>query len=286
MYRFKIIERWLGKIGRGLFFLHLLLIGYCSLPAATEKIPPVSAVLKYKKPTIQIPKDYDSLVKDQVWEGKMTLNGKVYLIVALEYQRSQQRNISERIFQFVLQSEAQTSDRSWTFSPNSQVFFDNHSYRMQSTFDTSGTETVLALTFQEEPVSLADLKIQGNNIIQIQLSGNCSAGVNHPGPLIQVPEGDYHWIMLTLGTSNNPAQFRANLAKRIKVTSTNTPVLVVGSPLTNRLTCEFQGRSVQMNYQLVDAQGNPYLPVDRSLQPKFVVTVGGKPWHTGSFEFG
>jgi hypothetical protein len=283
MFAFNKNERWLRKISRGLFFVSFLLMGYCSLSAPAEKISPVSVVLKYKKPTIQIPKDYESLVKDRVLEGKVTLNGKAYLIAALTYPL---QSLSENIFQFLLQSEAKTSDLGWAFSPNSQVFFDNHSYRMQWDFDASGTEAVLAISFQEEPASLGELKIEGNNIIQIQLSGKYSAVVNNPGPVIQVPKGDYNWIVLTLGTSNSPARFKANLNKNIKLSSTNTPVLVAGSPLTNRLTCERQGRSLQMHYQLVDAQGNSYLPVDRGQAPKFVVKVDGKPWYTNAFEFG
>jgi hypothetical protein len=59
-------------------------------------------------------------------------------------------------------------------------------------------------------------------------------------------------------------------------------------PLTNSVTLERSGRKLNMNYQLLGADGGAYrlAQVDRTTPPEFTVFRGGKKVMAGKFEFG
>jgi len=266
-----------------------IFIGCNSLFAAVEKSPLITTTLHLQKPTIKIPKEYSSLlIQGCMWEGEVMLNGSRYVLGALGDQRSQQPT-GNSIFQFFLQPLAtKTPDSSpfWMFSPPSNLFFDGHSYKFQWAFEGTSSDAVLKLTFQEEPHKLAELKIQGNDIIQVQLLGNKTVLMNNPGLAIHVPAGNYNMATITVAKTNSPVAFRANLIKNYQLSATNTSILLAGSPLTSRLTCDMRARFINLNYQLVDGQGNAYLPVDRSMTPRFTVEQNGQSVDAGVFEFG
>jgi len=64
--------------------------------------------------------------------------------------------------------------------------------------------------------------------------------------------------------------------------------LVLGGPLTNSVTLTRQGRKLNMNYQLVGADGGSYrlAQQDRAKPPDFTVYHGGKKVLSGMFAFG
>jgi len=137
--------------------------------------------------------------------------------------------------------------------------------------------------------SACDVVIEGNQIVELALDadGRSSIVMKQPGSRITVPRGRYRVSSVVLeggyeARSYDPANvwFDAKAGKPVRI--------VVGAPLTPRVTAVRRGAVLQLKYELRDAGGRLYVPsLDRRRnEPRFEVTQHGHVLGSGSFKYG
>ena len=289
-FSFSLLTSQRRRRGAWLFLFGCLLFGSVYSMAASENISPATASLYLRKPIIQIPKEYsDFLIQDRIWEGEVKLNGNKYLVGALVRISVGNKRTSSGVYRFLLQplEKNNLSVLPWILPPDSNPFFDGHLYRMHWSFEKNDSNPVLLLNFQLVESKLMEYMVSGNDIVQLHLSGistnntvsNVTVLVNNPGPVIQIPAGDYSEAIITVGNNKSPVRFRSHISKIIPISN----IVKAGSPLTNRLTCKMEGRSLFFESRLMDKQGNWYVPVDNIVPPNYLITQNGKTIHLGVF---
>lgn len=131
-----------------------------------------------------------------------------------------------------------------------------------------------------------DLKIEGDDILRLEFHGKGHVVLDQLGATNRLRAGKYQSVKVTVGKTNSPLRFTSTVYQAIEVTTNKMAVLRFGGPLTNHVTVVQQGRTLRLDYQLMGALGQSYLPEDTRLPPRFQVSRNGKTLASGSFEFG
>jgi hypothetical protein len=257
--------------------------------AAGTKPPSVVVALELQKPRIQVPADYRPYLRNGcIWQGTVQLHGRNWLVDAMESPPG--RAVSPSIWFVLLQAADATGlpgDRPpWMISCPTHLFLGDHAYRFEHAFEGTGKDARLKLTFTDDDPNLYDLRVQGSDIQRLQFFGKYLALIEKPSTVVRLPADTYSLIQITLGRSNSAPWFMASLNQTIKTSEASNFVLRAGSPLTNRVTFTRRHRTLRLSYQLVDAEGRTYLPIDRSQPPRFEITRDDRIVASGSFEFG
>jgi hypothetical protein len=157
-------------------------------------------------------------------------------------------------------------------------------------------EARLALQWTEQSVPLGELKITGQYISRLVLSGAQNPGqylvvLDHPAASVQIPLGSYDRPDIVLEEKGAVAyceQPRSQEGGQISVDGKTPAVLNAGGPLTNSVKASRQGRELSLDYVLLGAGGDAYTLAaeDRTKPPSFAIYKGGKVIGSGDFEYG
>lgn len=148
------------------------------------------------------------------------------------------------------------------------------------------------LKLREQPAELGELKLTGDFIQRVHLTGGpCLAVLDAPTGTVRVPVGQYGDFQVRLGQGGVVAHSERSdrgVKKPLVVAKDKVATLVAGGPLTNSVTLTRRGRHLVFNYRLLGAGGETYQleTTDRSNPPQFAVYQGDKKIASGRFEFG
>jgi hypothetical protein len=178
------------------------------------------------------------------------------------------------------------------FPLSRKVFVDGHAYQMEWTARSENGEARPALQFVEQPAALGELKITGQYIGRLVLTGGPYLVVlDQPSGVVKVPTGSYNQLDIKLERNGTEAFRNAGQAQavgRIAVNEKAPVVLNVGGPLTNTVRASRHGPDLRLDYLLAGAGGETYQMAkqDRSKPPGFAIYHGEKKMATGDFEYG
>jgi hypothetical protein len=169
-----------------------------------------------------------------------------------------------------------------------QLFWLGQAFHLQRRFETQDGVPLCKLEFTPQRPPMTEVKLSGESFYYAVLratNGYTAVLGQSPGTL-NVPQGRYTATAVWLKKGAAEAYRLSNEPLIINATAPTN--LVLGGPLTNSVTLTRQGRKLNMNYQLLGADGGWYRFVqqDRSKPPDFVVYRGGKKVHSGVFAFG
>ena len=202
------------------------------------------------------------------------------------------------------------------FELSRRVFFEGRAWHMDWEAEPATDGVPFAVRFTEERPALGDLKITGQYVERVVLTGGPYAVVlARPGGSVQVPVGSYNqptvWLKQgkqeayfnSLPKSGQPAVADTKLggvtpisgveeAGKVVVVDAHTPaVLAIGGPLTNSLMVRRHGRELKIIHHVIGAGGGEYKVWEYwrtkgDVPPQFAVYRGSKKLASDKFEFG
>ncbi len=233
------------------------------------------------------------------WQGKMTLQGRDWQVGIVQNIWGPSGLLqNSRLLLRPWEKRAQAFNAgdgllaSVPVPPSRKVFVDGHAYQLEWTAGSENGEARPTLQFTEQSVALGEVKITGQLIGRLVLSGGpYLVMLDQPAGLVKIPTGSYNQLEIQL-EKNGAAAFRsANQTQSLGQMAVDgkTPlVLNVGGPLTNTVSASRHGQDLRLDYLLVGAGRESYQMAaqDRSKPPAFAIYCGEKKIATGDFEFG
>ncbi len=231
------------------------------------------------------------------WQAKLVLNGKEWQIGIVQ-KSSTGKDSFEQGFLLLRPwdkraqpfSSYSGSLEAVLFSKN--LFFDGHAYEISLTPPKPEGDFKPVIQFKEKAVTLGSVRLTGIYIHRLVLLGApyCVV-IDDPSPTEKLPLGTYTQARVALEHNGTQATYNPNVSQtgsQLSVLATNQLTLALGGPLTNRVAAGRRGRDLNLNYELVGANGEAYqlTAQDRSKPPEFVIFKGGKQIASGKFEFG
>ncbi len=176
------------------------------------------------------------------------------------------------------------------FSRN--LFLNGYAYQMTCAAAAQNGQTVVALQFTAQSVATGELKINGNSIRRLMLTGGPYLVVlDQPEGAVQIPTGSYSQFSVQLGQGGTAVYCNSDPrtpGRRISVDGRAPASLTVGGPLTNSVAITRQPQDLILSYQLIGAGGETYRLANRDSAhpPEFAIYQGDRQIASGKFEFG
>ena len=238
-----------------------------------------------------------SVMVRSFWQGKLTLQARDSQVVLIQNAIN-----DEGSFETGLLLLRAWDDRNRPFDAfgdslelipySKKLFVNGHAYELDLAPGVPNGKSKPALHFMERTVALGEVKITGQYIRRILLSGGpWVVAMDEPASLLKIPVGNYDPPKLLLEKDGVRASYKSGGSHpngRLSVSAAKQTVLALGGPLTNSVSVTRHGRDLNLSYQLVGVGGEVYQPTaqDRSKPPQFAVYSAGKRIASGSFEFG
>jgi len=169
-----------------------------------------------------------------------------------------------------------------------QLYWLGEAFRLERRFDNQDGTPVCKVQFTPQQPALTEVRLSGESLYYAVLQDpkGYTAVVRQPPGTLRIPSGTYSAGAVWLKKGAVEACRLGNESLRINATSPTN--LALGGPLTNSVTLTREGRKLNMNYQLLGADGCAYrlAQVDRTKPPEFTVFRGGKKVMAGKFAFG
>jgi hypothetical protein len=231
------------------------------------------------------------------WQGKLTLHGRDWQVGIVQ-------NVSDQTDSFensrLLLRPWEKRDQPFnadggllaTVPFSRKLFVDGRAYQLAGITRSQDGQAIPSLQFTEQSVELGEVKITGQFVRRLVLSGGpYEVILDQPAGVVKIPAGSYNQPDILL--EQNGAQAFCNngpmqTGEQISVGGKTPAVLNVGGPLTNSVTAKRHGQDLQLNYCLLGAGGETYQLAnqDRSKPPAFAIYKGAKKIASGAFEFG
>ena len=135
--------------------------------------------------------------------------------------------------------------------------------------------------------SMGDVVIEGSCIVELAVTADTKSAMvlKRPGSTITVPRGRYRVSAVTL-EGNYVVRDYDPANGWFEVTPEKPAKILVGAPLSPRVTATRRGTILELNYELRDAAGRVYLQEGERQPPRFEVTQHGRKLGSGSFQYG
>ena len=133
-----------------------------------------------------------------------------------------------------------------------------------------------------------ELKIEGKFIKQLVLENKLSERqrFDHPAESIKLAAGKYVLREAHLEGGYNCYIRETSDKDWIAVDANKPGTLKAGAPLKQIVKAQRQGRSLELDYELLGIGGEKYTASDRRKPPTFTVYKGDKKIASGEFEYG
>ena len=231
------------------------------------------------------------------WQGKLTLHGR-------DWQAGVVQNVSDQTDSFensrLLLRPWEKRDQAFnadigllaTVPFSRKLFVDGQAYQLEGISRSQDGEARSSLQFTEQSVELGEVKITGQYIRRLVLTGRPYLVIlDQPAGVVKIPAGTYNQPDILL--EQNGVQAFCNYGSmqtggQISVGGKTPAVLNAGGPLTNSVAASRHGQDLRLDYRLVGAGGETYQLAnqDRSKPPAFAIYKGAKKIASGAFEFG
>jgi hypothetical protein len=235
------------------------------------------------------------------WEGKVLLGGTEWQVGRVDDLSAHGneppqpylvlRPWSERERAFFVQDGSLDA-----FAAGRTLYLDGAGWRLDWAREAAGAEPALRLTLTPEKFETGELKLAGQFIGRLVLSGGkggCTVVLNEPAASVRVPQGSYYAAQACLRRGDRRAAREAERyyggqpGRPTLVIATNQPAtLVAGGPLTNTVAVTRRGNNLSLDYRLVGAGGEAYTLLGRREAPAFAAFKGDAQVASGKFEFG
>ena len=230
------------------------------------------------------------------WQGKVTLQGRDWQVGAVPNSVAQP-NLPGNSGLLLRAWEKRTqpfnaNDGLLDVVPYSRnLFIDGRAYQVEWISGSQNGEARPALQFVEQSPALGDLKITGQFISRLLLTGGpYEVILNQPAGVMKIPAGNYSQTQIQLQANGANAFRKSNQSQSGQgISIGGTPVVLnAGGPLSNSVTATRHGHDLRLDYVLVGADGDAYqlAAQNRSKPPGFAVYRGEKKIGSDKFEFG
>lgn len=169
-----------------------------------------------------------------------------------------------------------------------RLFWLGQAFQLERRLETQGGAPVCKLELTPQQPPLTEVKLSGESLYYavFRATNGYTVVLREPPGTLKVPQGVY---TVSAAWLKNGAATAYRLADEPLFISATAPTnVVLGGPLTNWVRLIRQGRKLNMDYQLVGADGGSYRLAQegRGRPPEFTVYHSGKKVQSGSFEFG
>ncbi len=110
--------------------------------------------------------------------------------------------------------------------------------------------------------------------------------IDWPGKSVELPAGEYRLEEVVLQNSFEGARFAAEDPQVFEISPDKPHQLRIDGLLKPTVTVTRQGRLLELDYALMDADGAAYSHRDDANPPRFTVYKDGQVIDSGSFEYG
>jgi hypothetical protein len=169
-----------------------------------------------------------------------------------------------------------------------QLFWLGEAFHVKRGFDSENGTPLCKLRFTPQQPPLAEVKLSGESLYYavLQDAKGYTAVLRQPPGTLKLPQGKYSAAAVWVKKGATEAYRLGDEPLLLDATAPTN--LILGGPLTNSVTLVREGRKLNMNYQLVGADGSAYrlAQIDASKPPEFTVFRGGKKVLSGQFAFG
>jgi hypothetical protein len=172
-----------------------------------------------------------------------------------------------------------------------KLFLDGRAYQVEWISGSQDGEARPALQFVEQSPALGELKITGQFISRLVLTGGPYLVIlNQPAGVMKIPTGNYSQTQIQLQANGASAFRKSNQSQSGPgISIGGTPaVLNAGGPLTNSVTGQPSWAGFEVGLP-TGRRGRRNLSVanqDRSQPPEFAIFKDNKKIASGKFEFG
>jgi hypothetical protein len=228
-----------------------------------------------------------------LWQAKVTPGGEEWQVAVVDNLFGQEGPVAAK-FLLLRPWAARTNRVSFYDPPSGIVPFPSHlfwlgrPFQLERRFETSGETPVCKLEFTPQQPPLTELKLSGESVYYAVLrnTNGYTAMLREPPGTVQVPQGVYTANAVWL--KKGPAEAFRLAGEPVLINATAPTNVALGGPLTNSVTLARSGRKLNLNYQLVGADGGAYrlAQQDPAKPPEFTVYHGGKKVLSGMFAFG
>jgi len=166
------------------------------------------------------------------------------------------------------------------------LFLDGHTYRLDFTLQSVGSEIVLETVVTEVQLPLGELKVEADGCRSLDLRDDRQvAFLDNPQGVLSLPPGNYRVADCVLRSQGAPLQF-AGCDRPVSVQPGQTTSLRVALPLNNTIVAARDRNLLRLTYQLAGAGGESYHYGGPMRLPSFRIYQGPLRIFEGSFGFG
>jgi hypothetical protein len=171
-----------------------------------------------------------------------------------------------------------------------RIFFEGHAYTLKPEFVPGQKDADLVVTVQGWRPHLGELRIEGEWISRLILSGDATVVLDSPGAVVQVPVGRYRSQRIFVDDADGYGLCKADRYGEVAVTEGGATALKVGGPLGPGVTVTRRGSQLELGTHLMGIGGVPYTALGEGdlgrPAPRFVVYSGAKAIASGAFRYG
>jgi hypothetical protein len=228
-----------------------------------------------------------------IWQAKVVSGGAAWQVAVLDSLLDAKGPVPGKFF-LLRPWEARTNyvyiedPRSGLVAFPERLFWLGQAVRLERHFETNNGTPLCRLKLSPQPAPVIELKRSGDYVYYATLrdAHGYTAVLREPGNTIQLPQGRY--TLSTVWLKKGDAEAWLLPYKGVVLDATNPTNVCLGGPLTNRVAVARQGRTLNMNYQLVGAGGASYqlMQQDREKPPEFAVYHQGRKVFSGKFAYG
>jgi len=231
------------------------------------------------------------------WQGKLRLQGRDWQVGMVQNMLNQSGSLENsrlllRPWEKRNQPFSAYDGSLVTVAFSRKLFLDGRAYQLEGITGSQNGQAKPVLQFSEQSVALGELKLTGQFIRRLVLTGRPYLVVlDQPAGLVKIPAGSYNQPGILLEQNGAEAFCNAGESpggRRISLDDKTPVVLNVGGPLTNSVSTSRHGQDLRLDYLLVGTGGETYQMAnqDRSKPPAFAIYKGEKKIASGTFEFG
>lgn len=229
------------------------------------------------------------------WEGLIELYGKKYKFILAD-DMDGKIDLNGRDIFFIIPEDDPSGEnviyQSLTNRTGARpdiLFLNGHAFRVSAEFAKRDNKLCVKATFRETQIETEEVRITGQYIKCLYLSGNNLIIQESPGKEIRIPAGRYPQARVVLGDEKSKYLATCDLSlHNFEVARGKPATLTVGAPLKSIVDASQNDRYISLTYRLIDNNNNDYTlsAKEPNQQPRAVIYQSGREIQSGNFEYG